>query len=41
MMTVDFEHANGELKQTVAEKSLKIDGVKESNQETFVVESET
>lgn len=41
MMTVDFEHAHGELKRTVAEKGLKIDGVKEGNPETFVVESET
>jgi hypothetical protein len=41
MMTVDFEHAHGELKRTVAEKGLKIDGVKESNPETFMVESET
>ena len=40
-MTVDFEHAHGELKRTVAEKGLKIDGVKESNPETFMVESET
>jgi hypothetical protein len=41
MMTVDFEHANGELKRTVAEKGPKTDGVKEGNLETFVVESET